>query len=54
MCIIVHSGVACGAHVFTKLKFANTFLDQFANFNAHQITGYTVDLLFSREIYMCL
>ena len=35
--IIVHNGVACGAHVFAKLKFANNiFLDQFANFNARQ------------------
>ena len=36
MRIIVRNGVACGTHVFTKLKFANTFLDQFANFNARQ------------------
>ena len=29
---IARNGVACGAHVFAKLKFA----DQFANFNARQ------------------
>jgi len=34
--IIVHDRVACSAHVFAKLKFANNILDQFANFNARQ------------------
>ena len=32
----MRNGVACSAHIFTKLKFANDLLDQFSNFNAHQ------------------
>ena len=43
--IIVRNGVACGAHIFAKLKFANNIFSPICQLlMPAKITGYTVDM----------